>query len=563
VTDFLLYLPPYAQIAVVMPVLRPTANRKPSSERYHVTNNGMNRILWIFSLALAVVVPQTHAFGRGPKPEADGGNVVHDEYRREFLGGMLMATTASVVAVVMPVRANAEEDAFRRDETRKNNIGIIRDSTDHLRDYHDPSLLPNWTGTSLPGPLSLSETCARLAVDSSDPVLNMGRWPDPILRLPASNIPLSVFQNENQLEQLRLVANALRNTARKEGAVGLAAQQCGVDASLIYIDGVNSAKSIGNARNNGRKDIILGDASSIGGVYGESNWRTSRVEVSGEGNYNRSLKRPVRNSRRSQRGNGVYLVNPRIIRRSPESDMMVWTEQCLVLPPEFRASLLRDAEVTIEYESLDDGDAGLTKQIKLRGELARCAQHEMDHDRGILIVDHVSLDELPSVDGKPLMADIENADGSHPMRMQRAYSREVVESSLLPRGQAMVPLAMEDNMGYHARVTQHEHPNFFVQAATAMDQEESNSSSPIIYNGRQSKDRYSPSQPVTAEISAVCDTNCLEERKRVVEQRRAMMQQSRSNTRREDVLELSQQRALMYGTGFQGLPPQLCSGFCP
>ena len=126
--------------------------------------------------------------------------------------------------------------------------------------------------------------------------------------------------------------------------------------------------------------------------------------------------------------------------------MLVWTEGCLVLPPEFSATLLRDAEVTIEYESLelddDDGDdniMGLTKQIRLRGELARCAQHEMDHDRGILIVDHVSLEELllPSAvdDGKPHynMADIENADGSHSMRMQRAYSRDVVDSSLFTR----------------------------------------------------------------------------------------------------------------------------------
>jgi hypothetical protein len=161
----------------------------------------------------------------------------------------------------------------------------------------------------------------------------------------------------------------------------------------------------------------------------------------------------------------------------------------------------------------------------------------MDHDHGILIVDHVSLDELLSIDGKPLMADIENADGLHPRRMQRAYSREVFESSLLPRGQKMVALAMEDNM----------------------DQEKSQSSSPIITK----KTQYSPSHPVTVETSAVCDKYCLEERKRVVKQRRAMMQQSRSNTRRADVLELSQQRASLYGTEFQGVPPQLCSGFCP
>ena len=39
-----------------------------------------------------------------------------------------------------------------------------------------------------------------------------------------------------------------------------------------------------------------------------------------------------------------------------------------------------------------------TKQITLKGELARCTQYEMDHDHGTLIVDHVSLDELLSID---------------------------------------------------------------------------------------------------------------------------------------------------------------------
>ena len=82
--------------------------------------------------------------------------------------------------------------------------------------------------------------------------------------------------------------------------------------------------------------------------------------------------------------------------------MRTWTEQGLVLPPEFRATLLRDAEVTVEYESLEWSDGGggspgplscgSTKQITLRGELARCTQHEMNHDCGTLIVDHVSHD---------------------------------------------------------------------------------------------------------------------------------------------------------------------------
>ena len=62
----------------------------------------------------------------------------------------------------------------------------------------------------------------------------------------------------------------------------------------------------------------------------------------------------------------------------------------------------------------------------------------------------------------------------------------------------------------------------------------------------------------------MCDQNCLNERKRIIAERRAMMQQSRSNNRREDVLELSQQRAKLYGSQYQGLPSRLCSsGFCP
>ncbi|KAL3774641.1 hypothetical protein ACHAW5_008564 [Stephanodiscus triporus] len=164
-------------------------------------------LLRISSYALVLGIVQTCAFSRGSTPKADG-NAVHDEHRREFLSSMLLTTAVSV----QPFQANA--DAVRRDATQIN-IGIL---DPNLKDYYDPSL-PNWKGTSLPGPLSLSEACARLV--DSEPVLTMGRWPDPILRHPAANIPLSVFQNKNQLEQLQLVATALSNTARKEGAVGL------------------------------------------------------------------------------------------------------------------------------------------------------------------------------------------------------------------------------------------------------------------------------------------------------------------------------------------------------
>ena len=59
--------------------------------------------------------------------------------------------------------------------------------------------------------------------------------------------------------------------------------------------------------------------------------------------------------------------------------MKSWEEQCLVLPPDFRATVMRDNKVKIEAEDLN----GNTRTITLGGELARAAQHEIDHDRGV------------------------------------------------------------------------------------------------------------------------------------------------------------------------------------
>jgi peptide deformylase len=335
---------------------------------------------------------------------------------------------------------------------------------------------------------------------------------------------MSTFRDERDLRRLRRVAHALRNTAIREGAVGLAAQQCGLDISLIYIDGTSM----------GAYDDDDDDGSP-------SSRRTT--------------------SRRARRGgvrNGIFLANPRIVDRSSESDMLVWTEECLVLPPEFRATLLRDAEVIIEYESiiyddLDDAPAGTTRRISLRGELARCAQHEIDHDMGILIVDHVSLDELlVGTNGATAMADIENWDGMHDVRMMRAYSRDVVVSSLD---------ATNDAGCLARRATRYnDRPHFFVPSANAMDRVERPSASAAHYPLRPTEDRRNPSQAGTY---APCDGDCQEERKRVVERRRAIMEQSRSSTSRADVLELSSQRSALYGTEFRGLSPRFYSRFRP
>ena len=179
---------------------------------------------------------------------------------------------------------------------------------------------------------------------------------------------------------------------------------------------------------------------------------------------------------------GIFLVNPSIVHRSPESQMSVWAEECLAWPPKFRATLLWDAKVTIKYKSLlecslnnnnndnddDDGhhhheENGTTKQITFQRELSQCTQHEMDHNRGVIIADHISLNELLlTFDLKSKqqllsllsfdMANIENADGLHPKRMERAYLQYSRDSALLPPNDRYLTLAMEDKRGYGKRV---------------------------------------------------------------------------------------------------------------
>jgi peptide deformylase len=483
----------------------------------------------------------------------------------------------------------------------------------NLQNYVNP-LLPNWKGTALPGPLSLSEAYSQFILPSlssttddyyntavvkktATTVFPMGKWPDPILRIPSSQIPLSTFHNKSQLQMLQSIADTLRNTARKEGAVGLAAQQCGIDASLIFVDGVVLADTAASSSSSSSAS----DASAIGGIFGQNNWRNSKKQVTGEGSVlpvdNHSLLPTTRRIGKEQppkSQQGIFLVNPRIIHRSPESEMLVWTEECLVLPPEFRATLLRDAEITIEYETLttkttaaagssgteECSSCGETKQITLRGELARCAQHEMDHDRGVLIVDHVGLEELLSINGQSVMEDVENSDGRHAERMQHAYARDVVDSVLLPsvKTHRNVDLAFGNRDDFLARkvdcfvecdldrtASSSSHP-WFVPPANALesDNNRNDSASSSRSSSNEPNTRSDNPDNGTSTISS-CDDACLGDRKRRIQERRAMMQQSRSATNRGDVLELSRQRALMYGTSYEGLSPGTCAqpGFCP
>lgn len=78
----------------------------------------------------------------------------------------------------------------------------------------------------------------------------------------------------------------------------------------------------------------------------------------------------------------LVLVNPEIIERQGET---ISEEGCLSVP-EYRADVPRAERIRVRAQNLD----GETFELDADGLLAICIQHELDHLRGILFVDHLS-----------------------------------------------------------------------------------------------------------------------------------------------------------------------------
>ena len=231
----------------------------------------------------------------------------------------------------------------------------------------------DWTGTHLKI-MSLDQAAA-LVKDPKDSIFTMAHWPDPILRQKSAKIKSTGFQSN----ELYAVAHALRRTAIHNHAVGLAAQQWCVFIEIILLYCVFSCF-----------------------IYTSTHIYSSAIDASLV--FINIPFSPL----------GLFMVNPIIISRSSEMDMTVWDETCLVLPPNFHAVLFRDAQVTVEYKDLE----GDTQTITFHdAELARTVQHEMDHDRGILILDHIGLEEMQSDEMRQV--EIEG----HTKRMDMAFSR--------------------------------------------------------------------------------------------------------------------------------------------
>ena len=81
--------------------------------------------------------------------------------------------------------------------------------------------------------------------------------------------------------------------------------------------------------------------------------------------------------------NPMYFINPEIIEKSNINSS--YEEGCLSVPGQF-AEITRPDKCHIKY--LDY--YGQPQEIKAKGMLATCIQHEMDHLEGILFIDYLS-----------------------------------------------------------------------------------------------------------------------------------------------------------------------------
>jgi peptide deformylase len=81
-------------------------------------------------------------------------------------------------------------------------------------------------------------------------------------------------------------------------------------------------------------------------------------------------------------GDEIVLVNPRIVRQEGTATM---EEGCLSFPG-LAATIVRAAEVTVEYTDLD----GAAKSLDAANLLGRCILHEVDHLEGVLFTTRIT-----------------------------------------------------------------------------------------------------------------------------------------------------------------------------
>ena len=88
-------------------------------------------------------------------------------------------------------------------------------------------------------------------------------------------------------------------------------------------------------------------------------------------------------SKDKEKKNPLFLINPKIISKSESTS--IYEEGCLSLPGHF-AEIERPAECKVKYLDYN----GKEKEIRAKGLLSTCIQHEIDHLDGVLFIDYLS-----------------------------------------------------------------------------------------------------------------------------------------------------------------------------
>ena len=88
-------------------------------------------------------------------------------------------------------------------------------------------------------------------------------------------------------------------------------------------------------------------------------------------------------SKKSDQQHPRVFINPEITWSS--DDKVTHEEGCLSIP-EYYEDVERPTEVKVKYLDLD----GKGHEITVKGLLATCLQHEIDHTNGVLFIDHLS-----------------------------------------------------------------------------------------------------------------------------------------------------------------------------
>ena len=169
--------------------------------------------------------------------------------------------------------------------------------------------------------------------------LTLRTYGDPILRQPCRPV-------DKVDDRLRQLAADMIETMHAEDGIGLAAQQVGARDALCVVE-IPVAADTDDAGQRLNPDVPM----------------------------------------------PLALINPEVLSASKETD--VYEEGCLSFP-DIRANIVRPTEVVVRYTDLD----GQTREQRLRGLVARCAQHEMDHLQGVLICDRMSAVKKVALAGK-------------------------------------------------------------------------------------------------------------------------------------------------------------------